>query len=146
MIRRYQAILIAVVLILTGCARKDVIPARKMSNILHDMYVLDAQISQVRKYRPIADTTSVYGALLAEYGYTQEDFSKSLDYYLNNPVKFKEVFAAAHKRFEAEVGKFELNPAGALFEEQDDPVEKAGRIRSRRVRRNAAPEAEEELE
>lgn len=146
MIRRCQVVLIAVVLILTGCARKGVIPARKMSNIIHDMYVLDAQISQVRKYRPIADTTSVYGALLAEYGYTQEDFSKSLDYYLNNPVKFKEVFDAAHKRFELEAGSFELNPIGSFVEEDDDPVEKAGRIRGRRARRNAQPEPEQELE
>jgi len=146
MIRRFKVVLVAVVLILTGCAGKGVIPARKMSKILHDMYVLDAQISQVREYRPMADTTSVYGALLAEYGYTQEDFSKSLDYYLNNPVKFKEVFAAVHKRFEAEVGSFELNPAGALFEEEDDAVQKAGRIRSRRSRRNAQPESGQELE
>lgn len=146
MIRRYQAILLAVVLILTGCARKDVIPARKMSGILHDMYVLDAQLSQARKYRQTADTTSVYGALLAEYGYTQEEFNNSLKYYLNNPVKFRDVFDAAHKRFEAEAGSFELNPAGALFEENDDPVQKAGRIRSRRARRNAQPEPGPELE
>ena len=146
MIRRCQLVLIAVVLLLTGCARKGVIPARKMSNILHDMYVLDAQISSERKYRPIADTTSVYGALLAEYGYTQEDFHNSLNYYLKKPVKFKEVFAAAHKRFEAEAGSTDLNPAGALFEEQDDPVQKAGRIRSRRARKNAQPEPGRELE
>ena len=48
MIRRFKVVLVAVVLILTGCAGKGVIPARKMSKILHDMYVLDAQLSQVQ--------------------------------------------------------------------------------------------------
>ncbi|MBR0534433.1 MAG: DUF4296 domain-containing protein [Bacteroidales bacterium] len=142
MIRRYQAVLLVATLLLAGCSQKGVIPARKMSLILHDMYVLDAQLAVDREYALKADTTSVYGSVFADYGCTQEDFARSLDYYLQNPVKFKEVFEMAHKRFESEVGDVELDPAGMLFDEVDDPVEKAGRMRARRNRGRPAPDGE----
>ena len=143
MIRRYQAVLLVAALLLSGCAQKGVIPPGKMSRIMHDMYVLDAQLSQDRTYSAIADTTSVYGSLFAEYGYSQEDFSRSLDYYLHHPVKFKEIFSMVQKRFDSEVGNVELEPAGMLFDEFDDPVEKAGRMRARRTRRAPDPDDEE---
>lgn len=139
MIRRYQAVLLIAVLFLSGCSQKGIIPPRKMASIIHDMYVLDAQLAVDHEYSAKADTTSVYGSVFADYGCSQEDFARSLDYYLQNPIKFKEIFTAAHQRFEAEVGTGELVPAGSLFEDTDDPVEKAGRLRSRRVRNNPAP-------
>ena len=143
MIRRYQVVLLAAALLLSGCSDKAVIPARKMAAILHDMYVVDAQLEVENSYRQMADTSSVYGAVFASYGYSEEDFNKALDYYLHHPVQFKEVVSTAHKRFEAEVGDRDLDPAGSLFEEIDDPVQKAGRIRSRR-RGVSAPSPEEE--
>jgi hypothetical protein len=142
MIRRYQAVLLVALLLLTGCSGKGIIPPRKMSHILHDMYVLDAQLAVDRDYASKADTTSVYGSVFADYGYSQEDFARSLDYYLQNPVKFKEVFGMTHKQFESEVGDVDLDPAGMLFEEVDDPVEKAGRMRTRRNRGRPVPDGE----
>ena len=142
MIRRYQAVLLVALLLLTGCSGKGIIPPRKMSHILHDMYVLDAQLAVDHDYAAKADTTSVYGSVFADYGYTQEDFARSLDYYLQNPVKFKEVFGMTHKQFESEVGPVDLDPAGMLLEDVGDPVEKAGRIRTRRARGNVTPDGD----
>lgn len=117
MIRRCQVVLLLVALLLSGCARKDVIPARKMVSILHDMYLLDIQVRLDRDYNEMADTTSVYGAVLAEYGYDQDDFNNSIDYYLHHPMKYQDIYKEVHKRFEAEaVEEEELNPRDMKFD------------------------------
>ena len=59
MFRRCQFILLAAVLVFTGCSKKAAIPPNKMALILHDMYVLDAQIENDGGYSVMADTISV---------------------------------------------------------------------------------------
>ena len=139
-------ILAAVLFLFSGCSGKDVIPERKMVSIIHDLYMLDAQVEAANAYANMADTSSVYGALLDEYGYSAEDFNRSLDCYLHRPVKFKDMFNAVHKRFEEEAGETDLDPAGKLMD-GDDPVQKAGRLRSRRLRKAASqPSTDSESE
>lgn len=136
MIRRYQAVLLVAALLLSGCSQKGVIPPRKMASILHDMYVLDAQVSLNSEYVDKADTTSVYGALLAEYGYTGEDFNKSIDYYLSRPVKFKEIFNDVFNRFESEVVVNEIDPRNMVFDELVNPAQPE-KARNRRLRKSS---------
>lgn len=146
MIRRCPVILLVIMLLLSGCSHKGVIPPGKMSKILHDMYVLDAQIEYARDYSNMADTTSVYGALFDEYGYSVEDFNRSLDYYLHHPVKFKEIFKVTFDRFESEEKSMEAR-MGTKEEELPVPDEPAARTpRGRRNRQELSSPDETELE
>lgn len=139
MIRRYQVLLLAAVMLLAGCSDKPVIPARKMASIFHDMYLLDAQLDIENSFRNMADTSSVYGAVFAEYGYSEDDFRSALDYYLHHPVQLKEVIAMGHKRFDEEIGKRELDPASVDFDDFEQPVQPQPRTRTRRLRRASEP-------
>lgn len=148
MIKRCPVILLALALLLSGCASKGVIPPRKMASILHDMYILDAQIENRYEFIAMADTSSVYGALFDEYGYTVDDFNKSLDYYLHNPVQFKEIFKMAHDRYEKEAAAIDAEFADTqVVPTPDDPDEHAGKVpRGRRNRQLQASPDEIELE
>lgn len=125
--------MVVIALILAGCSRKGIIPSGKMARILHDMYLIDAEIENDGDYSAMADTTLVYAAVFDEYGYSVDDFQRSLDYYLHNPIKFKEVFKMAHDRFENEMKAFA--PAEAEISEPvlDEPSD--NKARRRRFRR-----------
>ncbi|MBO6068612.1 MAG: DUF4296 domain-containing protein [Bacteroidales bacterium] len=145
MFRRCQFILLAAVLVFTGCSKKAAIPPNKMALILHDMYMLDAEIESSGSYSLMADTSSVYGGLFEQYGYSVEDFNSSLDFYLNDPMTFKEIFKKALDRFEKEAKAYELTEATEAVEMNiEEPEDKrAGR---RRGRHQSAPPVEEEIE
>ena len=142
--KRYLLLMTAAIFALAGCTERGIIPERKMSAILHDMYVLDAQVSDNSEYRSKADTLSVYGGLLEIYGYTADEFNASIEYYLQQPAKFKEIFAAVKKQFDEETAQSEIEPAGRLNGDED-PVERQIRTRGSR-RRNNAQEPQESTE
>ncbi|MBR4772153.1 MAG: DUF4296 domain-containing protein [Bacteroidales bacterium] len=142
MIKRCPVILTVLVLLLAGCAEKGVIPPRKMASILHDMYILDAQLEYARDYSAMADTSAVYGSLFNEYGYSIEDFNRSLDYYLHNPVQFKEIFKIAHDRYENEAKALEAK----MVEKDEIPVPDEPASKPPRGRRNRQGVDELELE
>ena len=84
----------------------------------------------------MADTTAVYGSLFNEYGYTVEDFNRSLDYYLHDPIEFKEIFKMAHDRYEKEVLTYEAEAEREMMVDEDpfmeeQPAEQKSRRRGR---------------
>jgi len=148
MIGRCKVILLALVILLSGCAEKGVIPPKKMTSIIYDMYLLDAQVENSVDYSIMADTSSVYGALFDEYGYTVDEFNSSMDYYLHNPVQFKEIFNAVLERFEKEAGPQDLDPM-ALDPMQiipDEPEKPEKKVRRGRLRKTADPPVNSEIE
>ena len=156
MIRRCLLISLVLVLALCGCTKRGVIPARKMASILHDMYILDAQIETSSEYTNMADTSSVYGALFDEYGYSVEDFNRSIDYYLHNPVKFKEIFEKTKERYDKEYNayseimmKMDAAPAEPEVPEEDAVVNERPdekRMNRNRIRRQLVPPEDAQLE
>lgn len=145
MFRRCQSILLAAVLVVSACSPKAAIPPNKMAQILHDMYMLDAEIESSGSYSLMADTSSVYGGLFEQYGYSVEDFNSSLDFYLNDPITFKEIFKKALDRFEKEAQAYEVPEATETVEMNiEEPGER--RAARRRGRLRDAPQAEEEIE
>ena len=83
--------------------------------------------------------------MFEQYGFSEEDFNSSIDFYLNDPVTFKEIFKKAHDRFEKEAKAYELTEATEAVEMNiEEPEDKrAGR---RRGRHQSAPPVEEEIE
>lgn len=72
-------------LLLFSCNRGGrVIPRGQMSQIYAEMFLLDQRISGDFTLRRIADTTRVYEAVLAEHGYTLEDYALSQEHYIRD--------------------------------------------------------------
>lgn len=81
------------VLAASSCLRnRDIIPEDVMSSIYYDMYMTDEAVKADLKYRRMIDTLMIYEPVFNRYGYTSEDYTRSVNYYLERPDRFLEVF------------------------------------------------------
>lgn len=92
----YLLITLAALSSLAGCGPREavVIPPKMMSQVYSDMFVMDRWIKETPSVKPEADTTLVYEAIFRKYGYTTEDYNRSIDYYLDNPEKHIKIIQA----------------------------------------------------
>ena len=75
-----------------ACSRGSrVIPERKMTELIADMFIADQWLHDFPQYRSKADTTLFYDAVFRMHGYTFEDYQASLDFYIDHPDKFIKV-------------------------------------------------------
>ena len=87
------AIVMTSILLLLSCSRNDrIIPKDVMSGIYYDIYMTDEAVNKEYKYRKMVDTMLLYEPIFKKYGYTTEDYIRSLHYYLARPDKFEDVF------------------------------------------------------
>ena len=88
-----MAFLAAVLAVAVGACARDgrVIPAGKMEKIYREMFLADQWLTENPGKRSIADTTWFYEPIFDRYGYTVEDYRRSVDYYLNDPERFSEM-------------------------------------------------------
>lgn len=94
------AILAAILLFSTACSEKnripdDIIPQKEMVDILTDMHTIDAYFMITTNYR--MDTLEnemfySYQELFKKYGISEEDFSRSMDYYSAHEKDFHEIY------------------------------------------------------
>lgn len=76
-----------------SCRRdRDIIPENVMSRIYYDMYMTDEAVKANIRFRRMIDTLRIYEPVFNRYGYTSEDYTRSVDYYLERPDRFQEVF------------------------------------------------------
>lgn len=90
---KYLLISLAVVS-LASCGRGKVIPRGKMAEIYAEMFVMDQLISNDRDSREMADTTMVYEPIFKEYGYTSDDYRRSMAYYIQDPDRYARILRA----------------------------------------------------
>ena len=84
-------ILFTLLALMVACAPKGIIPKRKMARINADMFLLDQYAGADRQMRHFTDTAAIYKALLRSYGYTADQYSASIDYYLNNTREMEDI-------------------------------------------------------
>lgn len=89
----FAVIVSALILIMSCSKKKDIIPEDTLSQIYFDMYLTDEAVSLNYKYRRMADTLNIYEPIFNRYGYTSEDFRRSVNFYLERPDRFEDVFA-----------------------------------------------------
>lgn len=107
-IRYLFLILTAVLLCLSSCRdRKDIIPKGTMSKIYYDIYMTDEAVDANYGLRRMADTMRIYEPIFNKYGYTTEDYNRSVNFYLGRPDKFEDVFEDTKTMLEKR--KAELN-------------------------------------
>ena len=78
-------IMVAAVISCDRSAR--VIPAGKMEKIYREMLLADQWLADNPEKRTMADTTWFYEPIFRKYGFTLNDYQKSVDVYLNDPKR-----------------------------------------------------------
>ena len=81
------------VLLLAGCNEKDgkVIPRGTLAEIYAEMLVVDQWIANDLSLKRQADTSFVYAPILEKYGYTPDDYRKSVDHYMHDPERYSRI-------------------------------------------------------
>ena len=88
------------VLSAVSCKNNATIPRNTMSDIYYDIYIADQMLERKYDFKNINDTTNLYVTIIEKYGYTQEDYQKSLDFYMVRPDTFEKVFERTKKKLE----------------------------------------------
>ena len=89
--RRPSHIVLAVMaatLLLAGCSRAKVIPRKTFSQIYADMLLADQWVKDNPSYRRSLDTSLVYERIFESYGYTTDDYKKSVAHYMNDTERY----------------------------------------------------------
>ena len=103
---KYIILIMALVLVFVPSCKKDgskVIPRSKLARIYAEMLVTDQWIISTPKVRNIADTSLVYDPILEKYGYTPEDYQRSVMYYLNDPERFSRILRTSGELIDKEL-------------------------------------------
>ncbi len=96
-------VLLAVLAMLCGCGRRSrVIPAAKFVRIYHDMFLADQWLRDNQAARKAADTTLFFDPIFRRYGYTFEDYDRSVQYYLDRPEQYSKILDRAAERLRKE--------------------------------------------
>lgn len=89
--RPVYAILALAVFVLASCSGKGIIPRSDMAQITADLFMVDQWFEQNQRYARMTDTSLVYAEVFEKYGYTGEDYLKSLDYYMLDSDRYVKV-------------------------------------------------------
>ena len=101
--RAHIVVLLAVLAMLCGCGRRSrVIPADKLTHIYQDMYLADQWVRDNPDGRKIADTTLFFDQIFRRYGYTFEDYDRTVHYYLDHPEAYSKILDRAAERLRKE--------------------------------------------
>ena len=96
-------VLLAVLAMLCGCGRRSrVIPADKLSRIYQDFYLADQWVRDNPSGRKAADTTLIFDPILRRYGYTFEDYDRTVHYYLDHTEEYSKLLDRAAERLRKE--------------------------------------------
>lgn len=91
---RYSLILITAILF--SCS-DDLIPQKDMPAIIAEIYMADRYVTSDYKLVLKADTIKIYDAVFNKYGYTSEQYVKTINHYISRPVKLKEFYSKARE-------------------------------------------------
>lgn len=92
MFRRISYLIVVVGSLLASCRGETVIPKSELKDIYVDMLLADQWIIENRRQQRIADTSYVYRPFLESRGYTEEDFIRTVNLYMENPAAFSKFF------------------------------------------------------
>ncbi len=96
---RYNIFLIPAVLLLfllSSCSKGEKrIPEKDMARIIGELYLADKYIDGIPEYRAQMDSIILYEAVTARHGYTYEEYSNSVKYYLQQGDALKKIYTLA---------------------------------------------------
>ena len=86
---------LAVAMTLFSCSRAKVIPRRTFVKIYADMFLADEWIKDNPDKRRQIDTSLVYEAIFESYGYTTDDYLKSVEHYMTDTERYARMLKKA---------------------------------------------------
>ena len=89
--------LICLAACLVSCTPKGIIPKKKLAAIHADMFLFDQYAGADNSMKRFTDTCAVYKPLLRSYGYTADEYYRSVDYYLENIRDMEDVLDMTDK-------------------------------------------------
>lgn len=75
-----------------SCRNRGIIPEDTMAKIYYDMYMTDQAVKENVRFRRMTDTLLIYEPIFNKYGYTSEDYTRSVNIYLVKPEKMERIF------------------------------------------------------
>lgn len=111
MLQKIRTILLSAtiaVTFLSSCRHRDIIPKDDMSRIYYDIYMTDQAVKDKREFSRMTDTLLVYEPIFNKYGYTAEDYRRSVDHYLLKPEKFEDIFQETKRMLEKRESQLKL--------------------------------------
>ena len=90
---RHISLALAMILFLVSCQedKERIIPRAKLAEIYAEMFITDQWISSTHSVRRQVDTSLVYEPILAKYGYTSDDYRRSVDKYMDDPERYSRI-------------------------------------------------------
>lgn len=110
-----------------------VIPRAKMSEIYAEMLVTDQWIISTPSVRQIADTSLVYEPILNKYGYTREDYNRSVGHYMDDPERFARIFRTTAEILDERIKELEIR-------KQEEDRAEMRRLQAEKFRPDIDPE------
>ena len=92
--RRAAHIVVLAVVLAGLCAcghRNRIIPENKLVRIYHDMFLADQWVRDHPDSRSDVDTTLLFDPIFHRYGYTFEDYDRTVQYYLDRSEQFVKI-------------------------------------------------------
>ncbi len=93
--------LIIMLLSLSSCSR-GLISQKELPEIIAELYKADRYINNDPMLILMSDTTRIYEAVFNKYGYTTDNFVKTLEHYLSRPRILKGIYVQARVIIEQE--------------------------------------------
>ena len=94
--------LAALLAALCACNRTRVIPESDMVRIYHDMFLADQWVRDNPEDRAVVDTTLLFDPIFRRYGYSFEDYDRTIHYYLDHDEKFVKLLKRVEDRLRKE--------------------------------------------
>lgn len=124
----YFVAFLALVSVSASCGKKErVIPREDMAEIYAEMYVLDQWLDENGSFRREADTSLVYEPVFEKYGYTTDDYLRSVDVYMKDPTRYSRIL-----RRTSEILNARLTELKAEKKAREEALEESRRLDSLR--------------
>lgn len=91
----FTLLVIVTGLIYSSCKKEDIISKSTMSQIISELYLSDEYIEQNPEYRGQTDSLRLYPGIIKKYGYTMDDYERSIKHYLEDKETYKELHIKA---------------------------------------------------
>lgn len=117
LVKHILTVLTAVLLIQACSGGKDkVIPRGKLAEIYAEMFVTDQWLIMNPSARRVADTSLVYMPIFDKYGYTVEDYRRSVDKYMDDPERYSRILRTTTQILEKQLAQLEEEKQAILHE------------------------------
>ncbi len=110
---RRISVMMSIFLLSLSCGERNskVIPRDKLAEIYAEMLMTDQWISGTPDLRRKADTSLVYEPILESYGYSTDDYMKTVEVYMDDPERFSRILRTTVAVFDKKLKGLEKRKA-----------------------------------